>query len=440
MTIKVEKISNGTTICCDTMKHFQSVSLKILILVGSRDEKLIYDSINAEFGNTGISHFMEHMAFKGTNKINKKSIAISLDRLGGSYNAYTSKEYTAFTCKVPRIYFEEAFAIFAEIIQNSTFDEDEIKTEREVILQEMAMTNDDPSDIIFDKLYEISYKDDIFGQSILGSIKDLVNLKRSDFLDFARSYYHNNNIIIGAAGNISFEDLEALSLKFFNNSDNLYSESKKDQIIKDKSLLKKPIFHGGSFYEKRDIEQAHIVLGFEGFEKKHSKYFTSQVALSVLGGGMSSRLFQKIREDMGLVYSISAWNIGYFDTGISGIYAATSPEKIKIIIDEIHKQIIKLISDFSEEELESMKKQVRCGVLMQTDGTNSRINHMTSSIFHFDKYISGEELIDMIDVIKINDAKELLFDVFFKHNKSLAIISNSDDQNIFDEFNKAWIF
>jgi predicted Zn-dependent peptidase len=443
MNVEIKKLANGLWVACDNMKNVQSVSFKILVKVGSRNEKI--------GKNTGMSHFMEHMAFKGTKTFTKKQIATSLDRLGGSYNAYTSKEYTAYTCRVPRIYFEEAFAIFADIVRNSVFSENEILIERDVILQEMAMVNDDPSDIIFDRLYEISYGDDqIFGKQILGNVSELLKFERKDFLDFAKSYYHNENIIIGATGNLDFEDLEKLCEKFFYNSgEKIYSESGAEEIILKKENFEKPIFTGGNFFEKRAIEQAHVLFGFEGFEKKHKDYFASQIAISVLGGGMSSRLFQRIREELGLVYSVSSWAAGYFDTGLAGIYGACSPEKANLFIKECHQEVKKLIDDFSEEELESMKKQIRCGVLMQTDGTSSRVNHMVSSLFHFDKYISGEQLIEKINEVKLEKVKKVLFQIFFenKMKKSFAVITSEEDQKIEknrvmspEEFEKLWVF
>lgn len=463
MNVEIKKMSNGLWAACDNMKNVQSVSFKILVKVGSRNEKIgenieISETTNKKnISNTGMAHFMEHLAFKGTKIYDKKQIVTTLDQLGGAYNAYTSKEYTAYTCRVPRIYFEEAFEIFADIIQNSIFDENEISIERDVILQEMAMINDDPSDIIFDRLYEISYGgNQIFGKQIIGSVSDLLKFERKDFLDFAKSYYHNSNIIIGAAGNLDFEGLEKLCEKFFSKGDifskqneRLYSESCAKEIILKKEDFEKPVFTGGNFFEERDIEQAHVLFGFDGFEKKHKDYFASQIAISVLGGGMSSRLFQRIREELGLVYSVSSWSTGYFDTGLAGIYGACSPEKVNLFIEECHKEVRKLVDDLKEDELESMKKQIRCGVLMQTDGTGSRVNHMISSLFHFDEYISGEYLIERINEVRLDDVKRVLFQIFFENKlkKSFAIITSKNHQKVAknrvmsaEEFDKLWIF
>lgn len=441
MNVTIEKICGGLSVACDQMKNVQSVSFKILIGVGSRNERI--------GENTGMSHFMEHMAFKGTKKFNKKEIASSLDCLGGSYNAYTSKEYTAYTCRVPRIYFEEAFEIFADIIRNSVFDEEEISVERDVILQEKAMINDDPSDIIFDRLYEVSYDEsEIFGKQIIGETSDILKFQREDFFDFAKSYYHNQNIIIGAGGNLDFSELEAVCKKFFGENEEIYSESKKEKIILKKENLKKPIFIGGNFFETRDIEQSHILLGFEGPEKKDKDYFASQIAISVLGGGMSSRLFQRIREELGLVYSVSSWNTGYFDTGLTGIYGACSPEKANLFIKETYNEVKRLIHDFSIQELDLMKKQIRCGILMQTDGSGSRVNHMISSIFNFNKYISGEELIEKINLVSLEDVKRVLYNIFFEKNKhSFCAITGQAYQNSqktklmsHEDFKNLWVF
>lgn len=410
MNIKFEKISNGLLIACDQMHNVNSVSLNITVNIGSRHE---------EKQEYGISHFMEHMAFKGTNIYNKKQIASKLDQLGGSYNAYTAKEYTCYVCKVPSIYLEEAFSVLAEIINNSIFDPQEISLERDVILQEMAMINDDPSDIIFDKFYQICYPDQSFGAPIIGTAENIIKFNREDFINFSQKYYHNQNIIIATAGNLKFEQLQDLCLQYFPAKTN-----NPNQKIIQKTNLSTPEFVGGDYREERDIEQAHIIIGLPGVSKNDPDYFKMQLAVNILGSGMSSRLFQHIRENLGLAYHVSACNNSYYDTGVFVLYGAVSPENANKFIIESLQEMVNMIQNITIQEIEENKKQIRCGLLMQTDATNSRVNHLISCLNTYGHYITNEELIEKIDQISIDDVRSILLQTLKKglQNSTLSLI------------------
>ena len=408
------RINNGLTVCTDYMPNVDSVSLNISVRVGGRCET------PEEYG---ISHFIEHMAFKGTPNRDKKKIASELDALGGSYNAYTSKEYTSYVCKVPAIYFEEAFSILADIITNSDFSEEEIKPERDVICQEISMVNDDPSDIIFDKFYETCYAGQSFGAQILGPVSNILKFTRDDFLTFVDKFYKNQNIYIATAGNISQETLEGLSEKYF-------PQCKGEFCHK----LDTPVFIGGEYREERDIEQVHVVIGLAGISKAHPDYFKMKIATTILGAGMSSRLFQEIRENLGLAYSVSASNVAYTDTGIFVIYGAVSPDKVNQFIEESINVVKKMIDSVTDEELERTKKQMLCGILMQSDATSSRVGHLISSILTYGRYVSNQELIEIIEKITINDIKNMIELIMTSKKSCLAMIGKLEGTMRYEEF------
>lgn len=401
---------------CDSMKNVESVALKFMVKIGGMHEK------ESEFG---LSHFVEHMAFKGTNKRNKTEIAIALDELGGHFNAYTSKEHTCYLCRVPKQYFAEAYDIIADIILNSTYDESEIELEREVIRQEISMYEDSPEDKLSRDYYKVSFKDQSFGAPILGPIENVNRFQKKDFIDYIENYYTNNNMIIAAAGNVEFDELSDLTEKYFNNRE-------KATTIQNT----KPLFTGGECYIEKDLEQIQILFGFPTVEKSHPDFYKIQVASLILGGGMSSRLFQEIRENLGLAYSVSAWHSAYKNCGLFSVYGGVDPKNANLFVEKSIQEIKKSINSTTEEELGRVKKQLRCAILMNTDGTSPRVSQLLTSLDIHGRYITNEEILSKIEAINLDDIKSMIKNVLSSDKATFACIGKNIKDNVmtYDKF------
>lgn len=414
-SVRIEKLESGVTIATDYMPNVESVSLDIYVKVGGSDENI---------SERGISHFVEHMVFKGTARRDKLKIATELDELGGHFNASTSKERTNYYGTTPSIYFKDMFDIFADIILNPSYDPEEIDRERGVIIQEIGMYEDDPQEKLSDQYYKTCFKDQAFGDSILGPVENIKNFKREDFLNYISRFYYNNNIIICAAGNVQFEELKELTQKYFNKNPN-------QNTIKVTSEV--PIFTTGECrINKPDLEQVQIIIGFPGVKKDPNLDFLQMdVAGSILGGGMSSRLFQNIRETRGLAYSVSAWHHPYRKCGIFSIYGGVEPAKSNLFIEESIREMKKMRDCIEEKELERIKKQLECSILISTDGTRARVTHLSSSLANYGRFISPKELLNKIKCITLSDIKNSIDSVLNSKEKVIASIGNIE-KNVMD--------
>ncbi len=397
MTQEISTLKNGLRIAADEMKDVETVSIGVFVGTGSRNESI---EIN------GISHFLEHMAFKGTKTRNARQIAEEFENIGGRINAYTSKERTVYYVKVLKQHAEFAVEFLADILQNSTFDEVELEKERGVILQEIAMTNDTPDDIVFDYFQEAAFPSQALGRSILGPVKNIKKFKREHFVDYIAKQYSCSNMALVAAGNIKQKDLVKWGEKYFNNLGN--PKVKTPEVGK---------YKGGKFLKERKLEQINLVMGFEGLSYKDKNYHCAQILASILGGGMSSRLFQEVRENRGLAYSIYAFNYTHQDSGIFGIYGGTTPEKTKELIAATKSEIEKVCEKISDEELKRAKTQFEAGILMAKESTSSRMQKLGSNILTHDRIISSDEVLQKILKISKKDVTNLA-QKFFKNPES----------------------
>jgi predicted Zn-dependent peptidase len=399
----ITKLKNGLRISTDEMHEVETVSIGIFVHTGSRNE---IESIN------GISHFLEHMAFKGTDTRSARKIAEDFEGIGGYINAYTSREKTVYYVKVLKEYAEYAVEFLSDIIQNSLFESKEIKKESTVILQELAMSIDTPDDIIFDYFQETAYPNQSIGRPIIGSKKNIKKFNRQDFINYINNYYSYENIVIAGAGNISHKNLTKWTEKYFNK----LSQNKK---IK----LEKASYKGGSFLETKKLEQVHYLLGFHGVSYHDKNYYKSQILSLILGGGMSSRLFQKIREDQGLAYSIYSFNHSFNDSGIFGIYGGTSVEKINKMIDSISNELLKITKKISDEELKRAKTQFIASLKMSKESSSSRMQKLGSNILFFNKNYSDDEVIAKFKDIDIGEISDYAKNIF-STNSTVSVIGN----------------
>jgi predicted Zn-dependent peptidase len=371
---EIFKFKNGLRVGIDPMKDVETVSIGVFVHTGSRNENI---EIN------GISHFLEHMAFKGTKTRSAKQIAEEFEGIGGYINAYTSREKTVYYVKVLKEYAEFAIEFLADILQNSTFDVAEIKKESGVILQELAMTLDTPDDIVFDYFQETAYPNQAIGNSIIGNKKNIKKFNRQHFIDYINSQYNYGNMAIVASGNIKLENLIKWVEKYF-------TSLSKNKIVD----FEKAKYHGGYFKKDKKLEQVNYLLGFKGISYQDKNYYKAQILSMILGGGMSSRLFQELREKKGLAYSVYSFNNCFADSGIFGIYCGTTPDKCQKMIDLVAVEIKKICQQVSVQEIERVKTQFKAGLKMAKESTSSRMQRLGSDILIHDKVISDDEIIE----------------------------------------------
>ncbi len=399
---QITTLPSGLRVATDEMKDVETVSVGVFVNTGSRNE---IPAIN------GISHFLEHMAFKGTAKRSAKQIAEEFEGIGGRINAYTSKEKTVYYAKVLKKHAEFAVEFLADILQNSTFDKVELEKERGVILQEIAMTNDTPDDIVFDYFQETAYPDQPLGRSILGPVKNIKKFSREHFSDYIGKQYNYKNMAVVAAGNIKEKDLVKWVKKYFT--------SLGTNEIK---LCEAPKYRGGDFRKEKKLEQINLVMGFKGLSYLDPNYYAAQILAMILGGGMSSRLFQEVREQRGLAYSIYAFNHSHFDAGIFGIYAGTTPEKTNELISATSGEIKKICEKISDKELQRVRTQFEAGLLMAKESTSTRMQRLGGEILSHGRLIPDQEVMKKVLAVKKADVTKLAEKIFAGSKMTFAAI------------------
>lgn len=383
MTVRLTTLDNGLRIITDDIPGIVTATLGLWVEVGARHES---PEVN------GISHFLEHMAFKGTTTRSAKQIAEEIENVGGHLNAYTARENTAYHARVLENDVPLALELIADIIQNSTFEVEEVAREREVILQEIGQALDTPDDIIFDYFQGTAFPNHPLGRPILGSPDIIRHLSREDLKNYINREYSASRMIFAATGAVNHDHIVELCQKHFTR---LLTHPPKDFL--------KASYQGGQFFEKRDLEQVHLLLGFESCPSNHPDYYTLAVFSSLLGGGMSSRLFQEIREKRGLVYSIYAFNTTFRDSGLFGIYAGTGKQKVQELLPAIKEVLENFPKTLQEKEIERSKAQFKAAVLMSLESTSGRCEKLAQHLMIYGRYIPPQEVIDKVNAVTRDD-------------------------------------
>ncbi len=404
---ELSRLSNGLRVISDTMPTSESVSVSVWVDVGSR-----YEADN----ENGIAHFLEHMAFKGTKRRTALQIAEDFDNIGGYLNAFTSREHTVYFAKTLWEDAHHSFDLLGDLIQHSTFLPEELEKERDVVLQEIAMVNDTPDDIVFDYHQSVAFKNQPLGRSILGTTELVSGFNREDLTRYIDKHYCAENIVISVAGNITHSHALTLAEEHFS-------------AIKSAKPYKKPTanYTGGDKRESRDLEQVHIVLGYQGTPYLDDSIYSTQLLASILGGGMSSRLFQEIREKRGLVYNVSAFTSGYYDIGLFCVYGSTTPNKADEFLKVTHEEMHKAVKSISEIELDRARTQARAGIRMGREGTGYRSEEMGRRLTCFNRYISSEEILKKLDDITIEDIQSRMENILTGSVQSFAAIGPLND-------------
>jgi predicted Zn-dependent peptidase len=379
MRARVSRLANGLRVATDAIHTVDTVSLGILVDVGTRHEPA---AIN------GAAHFLEHMAFKGTERRSARAIAEEIEAVGGHLNAYTSRESTAYYAKVLKEDVPLALDILADILQNSTFDPEELERERTVILQEIGQANDTPDDIIFDHFQECAYPEQAMGRPVLGRPEIIRGLGRDAVVAYLRDHYGARRMVLAAAGNLEHERLVDLA-------DTLLSD-----LPAERSVSTEPArYTGGDRREDRDLEQLHLVLGFPGVTLGDPDYYAASVLSTAFGGGMSSRLFQEIREKRGLVYAIHSFVHGYRDGGLFGIYAGTGEEEAAELVPALCEEAMKLQSGLTAIELSRAKAQMKAGLLMSLESTSARCEQLAQHLLIYGTPFDPPEVVRRIEAV-----------------------------------------
>lgn len=386
MSTQLHRLSNGFRIVTEPMPGLKSAAIGIWVTAGGRHERP---------EQNGIAHFLEHMAFKGTARRSSLQIAESIEDVGGYINAYTSREMTAYYARVLEADVPLAMDVIADIVLNPVFDPSEIEVERGVILQEIGQAMDTPDDVVFDWLQEAAFPEQALGRPILGPSERVSKFSRDDLFGFVREHYAPDQMILSAAGAVDHDEIVKLAEALFGGLE----ASGHDMATPAK-------FSGGERREVRPLEQAHFALAFESPGYRDAGIYTAQIYASVLGGGMSSRLFQELREKRGLCYTIFAQAGAYADTGMITLYAGTSEALLPELTDLTMSELARAADDMTPAEISRARAQMKAGLLMGLESPASRAERHARLVAIWDRVPELEETIARIDAVTTGDVKD----------------------------------
>ena len=392
---KKHVLENGLTIIGEEIPYVKSISLGVWINAGSRieDEEI-----------SGVSHFIEHMLFKGTRNRTSKQIASEIDNLGGQINAFTSKECTCYYVKLLDSHIDIGIDVLSDMILNSKFNEDDLDKERSVIIEELKMYEDSPEDLAYDLLTENIYKNDPLGMNIIGTEESLNRLNREKLLDYFNKYYVPNNSVIAISGNFNFDEI-------INKIEEKFKVWKKRDVNVD---IKKAEFKSCFLTKNKDIEQVNLAMSLEAVPLENDKeVYALAVINTVFGGSISSRLFQKIREEKGLVYSIYSSQSLYRKCGELGIFASMSNEHLKEVYESIIEEI-KIMKKYylTDQEIKESKEQLKGSYILGLESTSSRMMSIGRSLLLNNKVESTDDILKSIDNVDRETVKIVIDKIF----------------------------
>ena len=409
--IQVSTLANGLRVATDRMPTVESVSLGVWVRAGTRYE---LPQVN------GVAHLLEHMIFKGTQRRSAREIAEEIEAVGGSVNAYTSRETTAYYAKVLKDDARLAVDVLADIVQHSVVDDVELGRERSVVLQEIGQAHDTPDDVVFDHFQSTAYPDQPLGRPVLGKSDIVANLSRDAIVGFRDEHYRTSRMVVAAAGNIEHDQLVDHAEQAFGDLQN------GGEIVPQVAG-----YTGGEYREGRELEQIHLVVGFQGAPIGTPEFYTMSVLSNLFGGGMSSRLFQEIREERGLCYSIDTFMSAFADTGLFGIYAGTGTEQIAELIPALCDQITGLADSLRDEEVNRARAQLKSSLLMALESTGARCEQVAQHLLIFGRVMPIEEMVAKIDAIDAAQIGALARQIFSKP-PVLAAVGPLDNLEPFD--------
>ena len=412
---KKTTLENGVRIVTENIPYMRSVSIGIWVRCGSRLEDPVCN---------GISHFIEHMLFKGTNQRSAFQIAKEIDSVGGALNAFTSKELTSFYCRVVSEHLELATDLLNDIYLESSFPEDEIEREKDVICQEIHQQDDTPEELIHEILSMNFWKDDPLGRPILGFVPNILGLDRDSLTNFKRNYYRPDQTLICAAGQVDHERfVDLVASKFCKLTQN-----------PDSLNLTKPAPTPGQILEIKDLEQIHICIASEGPSQTDKKRHAGYILNTILGGGMSSRLFQEVREKRGLAYNVYSFLSSYSDTGMFGIYSACEPDRFEELSEVISQYTLDMPSSITEEDVRLAKNQLKGSIILALESSEARMNRLAKGEIYFGKQVPVEEIIADIDKVTTDELSEYASEMLKPGGFTVAVLGPADENTQADKY------
>lgn len=408
-------LPNGIRVVSETIPYIKSVTLGVWVGTGSRSEQDY---------NHGISHFIEHLMFKGTEKRTAKELAEEVDAVGGQVNAFTAKEHTCYYIKVLDTHLDLAVDILSDMLCSSKFDEEDIQREREVVLEEVHMYEDAPDELVHDIHLGKLWAGHRLGSSILGSRESITQFDRARVLEYYQKFYTADNIVIAAAGNFSQEVLLELVERHFG------AMSGQKTIVP----AVKPVFTPQRSTHEKDTEQVHFCLSVPGVAQYAPEIYPIHIVNNILGGGISSRLFQSIREERGLAYSVYSYQSNYSDSGLLSIYAGTRPNNIAQVIELIWDNIHKLQqTSISVRELTKTKEQLKGSLLLGLESSSSRMSRLGKMELSIRRHITLDEVIEKIDKVTLDDVQHMLQYLFASQQNSCATALGPINESIWPD-------
>ncbi len=406
--ISEKKLSNGITVIMEKIDYVQSVAVGIFFRAGAVDE-------TSE--KSGISHFIEHMMFKGTEKRSAKEIAEDVDIIGGNINAFTGKENTCYYIKTITENMEAGIEILADMINNSVFDGSEMEKEKNVVLEEMKMIEDTPDELSIDILGETVLKNVRTGKSIIGTKESVKSIKRDDIINCIDEYYSAGNMVISISGNMDIFKTVSILEKYFSGIKEGVTTRPKENYIHVPDYV----------YKHREIEQTHIALGNKGYAYEDKDHYAMILYSNILGGSMSSRLFQKVREEKGLAYTVQAFSSSYVDNGYFTVYAAVGHDKTEEAIEAIREELIRFKNDgVGENELKMTKEQIKGNFIFGQESVNKRMFTAGRNKLLLDKFISDQEVISKVENVTEDDIMRMAEELGRLEEYTAVILSGED--------------
>ncbi len=405
-------LDNGVRILSERIEHLKSVSIGIWVNTGSRDE------LTQE---NGISHFIEHMIFKGTRNRSSFQIAKELDAIGGLSNAFTGKENTCFHTRVLGRHFGIAADILSDIFLNSKFDPKDVERERQVVLQEISMVEDCPDENIQEIFSRVFWTGHPIGMSILGTGESVSAFSKQTILDYINRYYLPERIIIAAAGDVNHDEMVS-------HFESTFGFMEKGRWNPERVA---PASNSDIEVSYKPLEQVHICLGGEAPSQRSEKRYSCAVLNTIFGGNMSSRLFQEIRERQGLAYNVCSFMSSYIDAGLLGVYAATDKENVNRLLESIRREIEKICgSDLSDSDLDAAKEHIAGSIYLSAESADNRMMRMTKNEFIFGRYVPYEEVVCKLKEVSKNDVIEVAREIFRQDGLALATLGPMKEEGL----------
>jgi len=406
-------LENGLRVITEEIPHVHSVSVGLWVKTGSRDETQ---------EDNGISHFIEHMLFKGTERRSAQQIAKEIDAVGGILNAFTSKEFSSFYAKVLAQHLPVALDLLFDLFLNSRFAIEEIDRERQVIFQEISMVEDTPDEYIHDLFSQSFWPRHSLGMPILGSIRTISQMDRKGLLEFFHRHYVHQIPILVAAGNLKHDNLLRAVGKFLGRLRPRGGSKRNNSPPRPRAHL---------YVKNKKLEQVHMLLGTQGFSARHPKRYAVSVLNTVLGGGMSSRLFQEVREKRGLAYSVYSFVSAFLDSGMLGIYVGTGEKTVARVLKVIRKEMEKLEgTPLRPKEVQAAKEQLKGNLLLSLENTDSRASRLAKSEMYFGRFVPTQEIIEGIDQVTADDVRTLAGQIFQAGALSLTALGPVTEEEI----------